>query len=319
MPFGIREYTPPPAKVQSHITNIVSCIHSNEVDKISEIIEEWRSDSSIPNPTSSDLDLALVTATKSDNIPAVVALLDAGTEISPMAASNVRSGEMFYCILSHGWDVNSIGQSDMPVLRHHVSDYPILQYLLENCANPNFTSPNTGLTLLDIAAANAPLKNIELMFNCGADVHRSSALQSAAGAFPDPIPTDEEPEPEEVPAEERPETNDDEMDRIPVMKLLLERGADINAIERMHAGPEVVAKVTALGPRGRSGTVLGTALHCAVRLGAVERVKWLMKKGANPEVQDTVGKTVIQVAEQLGNRPLCIAALSGSQDRRDLS
>lgn len=134
-------------------------------------------------------------------------------------------------------------------------------------------------------------------------MRHSSALQSAAGACPDPEPTEEDLSPEE-----REETND-ELERVPVMQLLLKHDANINAIERMHAGEEVVGKL--LAPKGarRSQRVLGTALHRAVRAGAVGRVKWLVANGANSGAVDTAGRTVFQVAESLGNRATCQSAL----------
>ncbi|KAF2265449.1 ankyrin [Lojkania enalia] len=313
MPLGIREFSPPPPKIKSHLSNITSAIYTDNSNRIDEIIQEWRSDSSIPNPMPSDLKLALATAANTDNTSAASALLNAGAEISSLAASNAHSEAMFNTLLAHGWDINSLGISDMPVLRHHVCDPKLLKYLLDCGANPNYTSTNTGLAILDIAAAHAPLANVKLMIEKGADVSKSSALQSAAGAFPDPVPTDEDPEPEDVPAEERLETNDDEMERIPVMQLLLEQGVDLSAIERTHAGPEVVAKVTAPGRKGKVVTVLGTALHRAVRVGAVERVRWLLQNVSDVETKDSAGKTALQLAERLGNRHLCLGLLRESR------
>lgn len=146
-----------------------------------------------------------------------------------------------------------------------------------------------------------------LLLDHGANVRHSSALQCAAGAIPDPEPTPEDPEPEDVPAECRPET-DDEMGRVLVMQLLLENGAEINAVERMHAGDELVAELTRR--RGRRKLVLGTALHRAGRAGAVTRFKWLLGRGADPMAVDTAGKSVVDVVKLMSNRPRCSAALA---------
>lgn len=121
MPFGIRYNEPLPAKVQSHISDIISSINLGDSDKIKTILGEWHSDDSIPGPRREDLNPVLVTSTKADNVLAAAALLNAGAEVDKIAASSAKSEAMFHCFLTHGWDINAIGQSGMPVLRSVMS------------------------------------------------------------------------------------------------------------------------------------------------------------------------------------------------------
>ncbi|KAF2865677.1 ankyrin repeat-containing domain protein [Massariosphaeria phaeospora] len=309
MPWGIRYYDSPPPEVQTHISDIVSCIHSNETQKMKDIFARWHSDDSIRDPEPDDLELALTEAARVNNVSAASALLDEGATINSTAVTNASSEEMFESFVAHGWDINTPVASGMPVLQQHVDNLPMLRWFLSHGAVPNFTSETSGLTILDIAAASASIHHVSILLDHGADPRKSSALQNAAGAMRIPEPTSEDPYPKFIPAESQPETDNND-DRVPVLKLLLKKGAEIDAIEYKHAGESVVANITAPGRRGRKGMVLGTALHCAVKLGAVGRVRFLLENGADAEAVDSDGKTVVELALQQGNRKRCLSALS---------
>ena len=62
--------------------------------------------------------------------------------------------------------------------------------------------------------------------------------------------------------------------RIPVMALLVERGADVN---KEHKSRRMVPKY---------------AILLAVMAGAVERVRWLLEHGADPELKSGLSSAV---------------------------
>jgi ankyrin repeat protein len=71
-------------------------------------------------------------------------------------------------------------------------------------------------------------------------------------------------------------------DRIPVVSLLLEHGADINALAEDHPALSE-AKL-----RGRKCT----PLHSAAKWGNEEATVWLLEHGADADVRNEMGETV---------------------------
>jgi ankyrin repeat protein len=78
------------------------------------------------------------------------------------------------------------------------------------------------------------------------------------------------------------------LDDIPLVELLLERGAEIDAIS--HPGGE-------------------SALAHAALTGKVETVRCLLAHGANPELKDRFGHTALTTLKQLGKHPEIVALL----------
>jgi hypothetical protein len=72
---------------------------------------------------------------------------------------------------------------------------------------------------------------------------------------------------------------------IPVMALLVERGADVNHPEESR---HMVARY---------------AVVYAVMAGAVERVKWLLEAGADPNLRGAWGSAV-KYAEKMGSEEM---------------
>ena len=75
---------------------------------------------------------------------------------------------------------------------------------------------------------------------------------------------------------------DSEADALPLMKLLLDNGIDINELE--YEGRDRL-------PRGASLRDHGTALHVAAKEGSVERAKVLVEGGADLEKKSKNGYT----------------------------
>ena len=84
---------------------------------------------------------------------------------------------------------------------------------------------------------------------------------------------------------------------IPVMALLVEHGADVNkAEETQHVVPRY-------------------AIVHAVMAGAVERVRWLLEHGANPELKGGMG-TAVTYAQSLGSEEMKQVIEEGISARR---
>lgn len=85
------------------------------------------------------------------------------------------------------------------------------------------------------------------------------------------------------------------MSRIPVMALLVEHGADVNKKEESrHMTPQY-------------------AIVHAVIAGAVERVRWLLEHGADPNVRGAYG-SAIERARAIGNENM-ISVIEGFVER----
>ncbi|KAG6899899.1 hypothetical protein C0995_004753 [Termitomyces sp. Mi166 len=70
---------------------------------------------------------------------------------------------------------------------------------------------------------------------------------------------------------------------IEMIELLLEKGANINEIPRPHYC---------------GVTILGTALHEAAEEGQLGAVRLLLERGADPTLEDTTGKTALDLARE---------------------
>ena len=106
---------------------------------------------------------------------------------------------------------------------------------------------------------------MRVLLDAGAEIQNGLPLHYAAGTCPPGM----HPHAVRVtPSKEFDES------RIPVMALLVERGADVNKEEISR---HMVAKY---------------AIVHAVMAGAVERVRWLLQHGADPELKGAYGSAV---------------------------
>lgn len=139
----------------------------------------------------------------------------------------------------------------------------MLEWLLDNGADPNAVSPEDS-TALSSAANHATPADVDLLLARGARLDGSNALHSAVAR----------------------DTADEE--RFGMMQHLLDLRIDINALKTQHVQPSKLRS----GPRGR-----GTALHQAVRAGKAGRVKWLLEHGADTSAKVEGGRTALEWAE----------------------
>ena len=143
--------------------------------------------------------------------------------------------------------------------RHCVHNKPLLKWFLDHGADPEKTG-SRGINMCDVAAACASPACFDLLVAHGAKVEDSDALVAAAGEL-----------------EQQPE-------RVEMLAHLLEKyGIDINAIERSEQS------------RGR-GMGRGTALHAAVYAQEPVRIVFLLNKGAEPSIRNTLGQTALEFA-----------------------
>lgn len=76
--------------------------------------------------------------------------------------------------------------------------------------------------------------------------------------------------------------------RVAIMDFLLDSGADVNMLE----------PATRVFGRPRVTMHTGRPLHCAVESQDPEHVRFLLSRGADPNLIGAVGKTPLQLAEQ---------------------
>jgi hypothetical protein len=75
----------------------------------------------------------------------------------------------------------------------------------------------------------------------------------------------------------------------PLMDLLLQYGADVNA---QVTGTKTYSMRIARSPATNEGM---TALHAAAQAGRTDLVRYLLEKGANPEITDTNGHNAAEI------------------------
>lgn len=143
-------------------------------------------------------------------------------------------------------------------------------WLLDHEADPNRQGV-IDLTPLSLAVESAPVSVIHLMLSRGGNVQKGQLLHHAV---------------------ER------QVDTIEVLKLLVEKGAPLNAT--VYDDYPSWALFHFMG--------LGTPLHRASELGKADVVRYLISKGANLKIEDAKGRTPLECAE-ISNRWEVIEAL----------
>ncbi|KAJ5679513.1 hypothetical protein N7462_007757 [Penicillium macrosclerotiorum] len=217
----------------------------------------------------------LLIALRVGNVDAARYLLENGAPIVRQTPEIILKAPLhqrialFELLAAHGWTPNTPGYYGAVLLPRVLGNLPLLSWFLEHGANPNLgtqkdfrdrhgSSDTESCNALEFAAAHHSFESVQMLLNAGARIQNGAPLHFAAGVCP----------PGANPHTGRVEPSKEfDTDRIPVMRLLVEYGADVNyKIETRHMKPQY-------------------ALVYAVMAGAMERVKWLLKEGADPFVK----------------------------------
>ncbi|KAJ5317602.1 hypothetical protein N7508_002110 [Penicillium antarcticum] len=245
----------------------------------------------------------LTLALSAGNIKVASYLLSNGAPIVRETPRSVLSAPpdqqigLFELLLRHGWTPNTPGFYGTTLLPRVVMNLPLLGWFLDHGADPNLGAqrdnrdrrggPDTNSCVtLEVAAADGPVEAVDLILRAGVRIENGLPLHYAAGVCP----------PGQNPHAMRVEPSFDfDTDRIPVMALLVEHGADINKKEESrHMTPQY-------------------AIVNAVMAGAVERVRWLLEHGADPNVRGAYG-SAIERARDIGNE-IMISMIEGFVER----
>ncbi|KAJ6006596.1 hypothetical protein N7451_004540 [Penicillium sp. IBT 35674x] len=212
----------------------------------------------------------LLSTLRAGHVEATSLLLQLGAPITPTAPDKILFAPMdqqvtlFDLLGHHGWDPNTPDRNGALLLPRVVDNIPLLKWFLTHGANPNL-DPRQGLKVLESAAVSGTVEAVQLLLDAGAQISNGAPLYYAAGVCP--------PGANPHMGTVRPSTSFDG-DRIPVMELLVERGADVNEkLETRHM-------------------VAGYPLVNAVMAGAVRRVKWLLEHGADVRSKGAFGNAV---------------------------
>jgi ankyrin repeat protein len=235
----------------------------------------------------------LTRALRSGNIEIARYLLDSGAPIVRETPSIIlfapleRQIALFELFTQHGWTPNTPGYYGSTILPRTIKSLPHLRWFLDHGANPNLGAqqpshdrrggPDTSsCDALEAAAVHGGVEAVRMILDAGAKIQNGVPLHYAAGACP---PGKNPHAGRVVPSREF------DASRIPIMALLVERGADVNQREESR---HMVAQY---------------AIVYAVMAGAIERVKWLLEHGADPYMKGNWGSAA-EYARITGNEEI---------------
>ncbi|KAL2681122.1 hypothetical protein Neosp_008726 [[Neocosmospora] mangrovei] len=260
------------ARFRSARNDLKDASKAGDVERVRKVVQTWRADSSLENPTIEDMDMPMILAAQNAKSKVILFFLGEGVPVSPTAVKlAAREGDeavdVFQAFLDHGWDINSFDR--IPALHSATKSLPLTKWFLKNEADPNLISKD-GHTPLDFAVTHQTPdvpSVIDLLLSSGALLAHSNALHNALI------------------------TTHVDSDCIAMMGLLLEKGFDVNALSFTNQ-PEFQTRNPS------------TALHWAVRKHSARRgrknmlvrVRWLLDHGADVEVRDSKGKTPVEGA-----------------------
>lgn len=284
-----------------------ACQHGPLSTVQSIISTESRRSAPTPTPTPKFLHHGLVIALRTGNIDIASYLLSSGAPIVRQTPTDILSAPpeqqipLFTLLTHHGWTPNTPGYYGAVLLQRRdiLTNTPLLAWFLAHGANPNLgaqrdnrdrtgASETDACNALETAARCCDVEAVRMLLDAGAEIGNGVPLHCAAGAWPE----GQNPHVAAV-------TPSREFDagRIPVMALLVERGADVNRVQE-----------------SRNMEARYAVVH-AVMAGAVERVRWLLERGANPEARGAWGSAV-EYAGLLGSEEMKRVMEEGVRARR---
>ncbi|KAL2808990.1 hypothetical protein BJX63DRAFT_374909 [Aspergillus granulosus] len=253
-----------------------------------------------PPPTPAFLHHGLCLALKAGNVEVARSLLAIGAPIVRRTPDNIlfapvdRQIPLFELLFAHGWTPNTSAEYGAVLLPSVLANHALLRWFLAHGANPNLGkqqeyryggSRTDSCSVLEEAARQGDAEAARMILDAGAVIQNGFPLHAAASALPPGA------NPHVGPVTP---SKDFDISRIPVMALLIERGADINQLQ----GPQT------------GNMVPGYAIVEAVMAGAVERVRWLLNHGADPTKRGPWGSAV-EYASRLGNEEMRTVVQAG--------
>ncbi|MCJ1324016.1 hypothetical protein MMC10_000678 [Thelotrema lepadinum] len=192
-----------------------------------------------------------------------------GTENSPLlhAADSGQSVEVFRVLLCHGWDLNtnwSEYDGDSLTSACCQGNAPLVQFLLQNGADPNSDRPCGGDSIAIIWAVSgsrASVRVLEQLLDGGCTIRKTGALIAAA-----------------------------EAGNMDAAKVLVERGADLEEVWDYGGYVDRARELRQ-----------GTALFKACEAGQAEIVEYLLSKGSNAAFRDGIDRSPFSVAKDNGH------------------
>ncbi|KAJ5347037.1 uncharacterized protein N7506_000290 [Penicillium brevicompactum] len=197
-------------------------------------------------------------------------LLRHGLPILPVyvyEATKAHAKGILGSFLENGWDINQpMGPMHPPILSNALDNLEMTTWLLEHGADPNRRC-DIDFTPLSHAVEHASLPIVNLLLSRGGDVTKGQVLHHAVAR---------------------------ESDTVAVLKLLIARGAPINAI--MYRDHQ---------PSWNMNFFMGeTPLHKAVFLRKIDVIHYLLSQGADLNVRDVRNRTVTQCADEYLQREI---------------
>ncbi|RAK80777.1 ankyrin [Aspergillus fijiensis CBS 313.89] len=230
---------------------------------------------------------ALTHALQAGNLQTAEYLLTSGAPILERTPVSILEGpedqrlRLFDLLNRRGWHPHTHRPVDRIILSRVVNDAPVLEWFLAHGFNPNDVGPITGaqgLTPLELAANYGNPKSVRLLLDAGANIEEGAPLHCAAGR----CPAGWNPH---VYPNQKIQNEDSDRAQIPIMELLVERGAKVNAAEETQHMTHRYALVY------------------AVVAGARYRVRWLLAKGADPDLRGPFG-SARENAQRTGRQDL---------------
>ncbi|RDW87064.1 ankyrin repeat domain-containing protein [Aspergillus mulundensis] len=225
-----------------------------------------------------DLSAIMVEAIKRNNLQFIQELLARGLPMNPLyalRAIEAKATSALDVFIQSGWDINQpVSELRPPVLGDAIADEEMTSWLLGHGADPNRRCV-IDLTPLSLAVESAPLPIISLMLSHGGNVRQGQLLHHAVQR---------------------------QSDTVAVLRLLIEKGAPVNAC--MYDDYPSWALFHFMG--------LGTALHKAAELGHVDAVRYLISQGADRRIKDANGRTAMECA-RMSDQQQVIEALNQAE------
>ncbi|KIX03847.1 uncharacterized protein Z518_07400 [Rhinocladiella mackenziei CBS 650.93] len=255
---------PPRPNCDQAIQKLEKASSEGDLSTVQRIFDEFRSTSAcehwLTGPGSS-----LFFAVQNCRSAIVEYLLSQGVslDINHIKAAILNKDEaLLELFLKYGWDINKqMEWAVPPPLSLAVQNADLVTWFLSHGANPN-AGCQLDLTPLSYAVQYAPFDVIKTLFDYGGSIHRGQLVHYAVRR--------------------------DQPDTLEVLAYLLNKGASINDVMYQNQMDSY---------RLQQAFGLGTPLHEAAQRGKLEVIRFLLEKGADPNITDSLGQTAVQRAE----------------------